>query len=300
MKSGQIALFTAIASCALLVARAESQVMFFENRSQWDMVASAMPGVPPVTFSEPEWNTLRCCPMNITVTSGLIRFSPLPHPDMSRPHSQNITIYPFPGINPPSPCEDCTTPASDWCPSQIELVTGPECVLTQSDLEHIEMDFVNIVPLPRAIGFDFWSASTGPRPICSSTNAPVTFTVTLSDGSTQSFSSTQPPGTIDFVGLLATNSTLRISKVNWVLLPVAGVDPGQNTGIDNVIRGCARCPGEATGDCVIDLNDLAQLLANFGCVVGCTNDQGSVDGDGDVDIHDLAVTLSAFGKACPD
>jgi hypothetical protein len=57
------------------------------------------------------------------------------------------------------------------------------------------------------------------------------------------------------------------------------------------------CPGDLDCDLDRDLQDLAILLADFGCADGsCV---GDVDGDGDVDLQDLANLLANFGATCP-
>jgi len=56
------------------------------------------------------------------------------------------------------------------------------------------------------------------------------------------------------------------------------------------------CIGDLNGDGVVELTDLAILLAGFGCTGGgCP---GDIDGDGDTDLADLAIMLSAFGTTC--
>jgi len=63
-------------------------------------------------------------------------------------------------------------------------------------------------------------------------------------------------------------------------------------------------------DCVVDLSDLAQLLANYRRCAPCAHEQGDVepedrngiwdpwDGDGDVDLSDLAQMLSMYRDDC--
>lgn len=58
------------------------------------------------------------------------------------------------------------------------------------------------------------------------------------------------------------------------------------------------CPADLNGDGVVDLSDLATLLANFGAAGGATHADGDVDGDGDVDLADLAALLARFGEVC--
>ncbi|MFN0136655.1 MAG: LamG-like jellyroll fold domain-containing protein [Phycisphaerae bacterium] len=58
------------------------------------------------------------------------------------------------------------------------------------------------------------------------------------------------------------------------------------------------CPGDLNGDGVIDLFDLASLLANFGTPSGAHGGMGDVTGDGSVDLTDLATLLANFGSGC--
>ncbi|GMU81131.1 MAG: hypothetical protein AMXMBFR47_10020 [Planctomycetota bacterium] len=57
--------------------------------------------------------------------------------------------------------------------------------------------------------------------------------------------------------------------------------------------------GDMNGDGMVDLSDLAILLANFGIPDGAGVEQGDTDGDGDVDLQDLARLLSNFGRVAP-
>lgn len=56
--------------------------------------------------------------------------------------------------------------------------------------------------------------------------------------------------------------------------------------------------GDVNCDCVVNLNDLAAMLANFGAT-GATWAQGDINGDGTVNLSDLALLLSVFGVTCP-
>ncbi len=56
---------------------------------------------------------------------------------------------------------------------------------------------------------------------------------------------------------------------------------------------------DGTGDCMVNLADLAVLLSNYGTTSGATHDQGDLEGgDGDVDLADLAEMLSQYGDDC--
>ncbi len=57
------------------------------------------------------------------------------------------------------------------------------------------------------------------------------------------------------------------------------------------------CPGDITGDDLVDLFDLGALLANFGATNAAPVD-GDADHDGDVDLEDVALLLSRFGEDC--
>jgi hypothetical protein len=55
---------------------------------------------------------------------------------------------------------------------------------------------------------------------------------------------------------------------------------------------------DGSGDCVVSLGDLAQLLGNYGTTGGAEHDDGDLDGDGDVDLSDLATLLGQYGDDC--
>lgn len=59
----------------------------------------------------------------------------------------------------------------------------------------------------------------------------------------------------------------------------------------------ASCAGDLNRDRVVDLTDLAVLLAHFGGD-GATREDGDLSRDGRVDLTDLAILLSRFGVAC--
>lgn len=63
------------------------------------------------------------------------------------------------------------------------------------------------------------------------------------------------------------------------------------------------CTGDidGSGDCIVGLSDLAQLLANYGMASGATREHGDIEppgGDGDVDLSDLAALLAQYGDNC--
>lgn len=56
------------------------------------------------------------------------------------------------------------------------------------------------------------------------------------------------------------------------------------------------CPADLNGDGVIDLTDLATLLANFGSAGSA--EEGDISGDGLIDLTDLSLLLAEFGSNC--
>lgn len=59
--------------------------------------------------------------------------------------------------------------------------------------------------------------------------------------------------------------------------------------------GGAPCPCDLNNDNVVDISDLALLLANF----GTAGPVGDINASGVVDISDLALILACFGTNCP-
>lgn len=70
---------------------------------------------------------------------------------------------------------------------------------------------------------------------------------------------------------------------------------------DLLINGTPDCPGDLNGDGVINIQDLAQLLASYGLCDGDTGYDPAADLSGDdcVTLADLATLLSVYGTTCP-
>jgi hypothetical protein len=66
----------------------------------------------------------------------------------------------------------------------------------------------------------------------------------------------------------------------------------------HVLAAFPPCTGDLNGDSVVDIADLATLLANFGTLSGGTLANGDINGDGAVDLADLTLLLSDFGRNC--
>ena len=74
----------------------------------------------------------------------------------------------------------------------------------------------------------------------------------------------------------------------------AGVDAFEVSALD-----CGPdCPGDLTGDNLVDLSDLQLLLSNYGMPSGAAYEDGDLDGDGAVDLADLQALLAAYGEVC--
>lgn len=58
------------------------------------------------------------------------------------------------------------------------------------------------------------------------------------------------------------------------------------------------CDGDLNGDRIVDIQDLAIVLSNYG-QPGVTAGDGDFDRDGDVDINDVAFIISVYANACP-
>jgi hypothetical protein len=56
------------------------------------------------------------------------------------------------------------------------------------------------------------------------------------------------------------------------------------------------------GDCIVNLNDLAQLIGSYGMTTGATRENGDIypspNGDGQVNLSDLAQLLGQYGDDC--
>jgi thermitase len=100
-------------------------------------------------------------------------------------------------------------------------------------------------------------------------------------------------------GALTPDQVERILKDGCVDLGQPGVDDFYGHGRIHLRRALELspppCPGDLNGDGVVELADLAILLADFGCAGGCA---GDVDGDGDTDQADLAALLAVYGEPC--
>lgn len=72
-----------------------------------------------------------------------------------------------------------------------------------------------------------------------------------------------------------------------------------SSGTITITVGSAQCPGDLTGDNLVDLSDLAKILGNYGRTgPGLTYSDGDLDGNQVVDLGDLSAILSLYGTHC--
>ena len=120
--------------------------------------------------------------------------------------------------------------------------------------------------------------------------------VTLLNGDTafraNEFVGAAPGNPFDAAGLAATAAVLKPGD----FIRFRAASPADGCG-----PGCSAAGGNADldGDCDVDSDDLARLLAGYGTQAGATHAQGDVDLDRDVELDDLASLLRVYGAACP-
>ncbi len=78
------------------------------------------------------------------------------------------------------------------------------------------------------------------------------------------------------------------------------ITTGEDEGCPNPGDSNNYCTADidGSGDCIVSLADLAQMLGNYGITSGAVHGDGDIDGDGDVDLSDLAELLGQYGDDC--
>lgn len=94
------------------------------------------------------------------------------------------------------------------------------------------------------------------------------------------------------------NGTIELPGI-YTALTFSASYGGTIDGIRMQLGGIPCIAGDPNCDCVVDLGDLATLLAHFGTLSGATRADGDLDGNGNVDLNDLALLLANFGTTCP-
>ena len=74
-------------------------------------------------------------------------------------------------------------------------------------------------------------------------------------------------------------------------VPGDWTDNGGNLILDE----CPLCPGDTTGDGLIDINDVMHILSAW----GSDDVNADFDENGLVDVNDVLILLSRFGEPCP-
>ncbi len=103
-----------------------------------------------------------------------------------------------------------------------------------------------------------------------------------------------PQGQSKIDALLLEDTTYFFVTSQWDRFTAAQPFTLTITGPALIEDAGSACPGDATGDQVVDLADLNLVLANF----GQTTADGDVTDDGLVDLADLNAVLANFGNSC--
>ena len=95
------------------------------------------------------------------------------------------------------------------------------------------------------------------------------------------------------------DSAKDIALITFLIADAIDIAAGAalDANTNGIIDACEECVGDLDGSGVVDLTDLATLLANFGAAGGAS--QGDLTGDGAIDLADLSMFLSRFGAVCP-
>jgi len=97
-----------------------------------------------------------------------------------------------------------------------------------------------------------------------------------------------------------------VAELRWivpggakVVIPTANLRPALDADNDGTPDSCEPpCPGDATGDGLVNADDLLVVLAAFGTSVSGGAGEGDFTGDGQVNADDLLVLLAEFGAGC--
>lgn len=103
-------------------------------------------------------------------------------------------------------------------------------------------------------------------------------------------------GSATWNNLTNTHKTALFAGNLYVNFHTSSFPGGEIRGHLNEVIVPPACPGDATGDGVVNSTDLNILLAEFGCLADCAAD---FDDDGDTDSSDLNALLANFGNPCP-
>ncbi len=104
------------------------------------------------------------------------------------------------------------------------------------------------------------------------------------------------PAMVELVGEYeASNRPSLVSLVD----DVAALSTEFFGGVELIdVSNCPPCPGDATGDDLVNADDLLAVLGSFGLTVPGGAADGDLDRSGAVNADDLLIVLGAFGSAC--
>ncbi len=102
---------------------------------------------------------------------------------------------------------------------------------------------------------------------------------------------TAPRGRITLT-ILFTLSALLLPRPSLQLPCTSDSDCPSTEAVCNGSNVCEDCAADIDGDGTVGVNDMLNLIANFGPCSGCAAD---VDGDGIVGVNDILIVLSAWG-----
>lgn len=92
--------------------------------------------------------------------------------------------------------------------------------------------------------------------------------------------------------------TPTLADINYFELHADTWGAGFTLWLDGVHFYPSPLPGDLNGDCLVDLGDLAQLLAHYGDQ-NAAPENGDLDRSGLIDLSDLALLLANYGESCP-
>ena len=104
-------------------------------------------------------------------------------------------------------------------------------------------------------------------------------------------------GNFNFDSYLTVNVSLPVGEPVFIL-PDGFTANSATMGLVNNIITPAPCPGDITGNGMVDLDDFIILAGNFGSGPGMTPQQGDLNGDGFVDLDDFIILAGNFGNNC--
>lgn len=144
----------------------------------------------------------------------------------------------------------------------------------------------------------------------------IAYTESLVDPEVYAGVSEHAPGGNTLVALSYDGSTIpkhmvhtSIMRVHWFgsansMICISEVIDVVNSSLHNTLTALSdacveqvvsACPGDTDDDLFVTVDDILNVLGEFGCTSNCEHD---VNGDGAINVEDILLVLSAFGTAC--